>query len=124
MSLSMSDDEWVNLVQFPPAAAASPVAVHVRINFVKWQALAMPSLKNLLYLASCKGGDCTQEETDSQMQLSLPCLLYLLISAMTGRRKGYLDKRRIRRCCREVTIARLNCEMMQRKCRMKLFFTL
>lgn len=82
MSLSMSDDEWVNLVQFPPAAAASPVAVHVRINFVKWQATAMPSLKNLLYLASCKGGDCTQEETDSQMQLSL---LYLLISAMTGR---------------------------------------
>lgn len=29
----MSDDEWEGLVQFPLAAAASPLAVHVRINF-------------------------------------------------------------------------------------------
>lgn len=29
----MSDDEWVGLDLLPLAAAASPLAVHVRINF-------------------------------------------------------------------------------------------
>lgn len=118
--MPLCDDKCVGLVQFPLTASASPLAVHVRINFCLMASPcngfpAARSLSDIRWL--CAGGDWQANKTK-------PSLASLFVNLCDYRMTGGISRqRKRRRCCREVTSARLSYDMMQRKGRLRILFT-
>lgn len=101
----MPDDEWVGLVQFPlTAVAASPLAVHVRINFCLmagpcYAFPAAPSLSDIRHGRCLYAGDWQTNKTKPSLPSSFVCDY-----RPTG---GISWRRKMRRCCCQTLIIEL-----------------